>query len=437
MKKRLLCFALLTILLLSKKTYGQQDIIFPSVDWEYESENSKCNPYSGLKPFIIDSLNTTGLLIIKGGKISFQYGDIEEISYVASVRKSILSMMYGKYVADGTIDLNSTLEVLQIDDINPLTSEEKQATVNQIINARSGIYLPASNAGSAPNMPKRGQYKPGSHFYYNNWDFNVAGTIFEQQTGKGIYDAFQEDIAIPLNFQDFELSNHRRSGNKKMSSHLAYHFHLSTRDMARLGYLMLRKGKWNDKQIIPKEWIERTTTNVSDTDDYGIFKGYSYMWWRYENPEYKLLEDAYSASGAYGQFITVIPKLDMVIAHKTKRIYERGTSQNEYDKFILKLLEGISSYNQSKSNISYDNYLGNYTDNSREGRPMPIEIYSDDGKIILKAPMFPKPMQLNFCNENLAYMSDPRMGQFDLQFERDDNGVILGFRVRNVFIKKN
>lgn len=436
MKYKILFFVLLAFFAGSLVSNGQENFVYPGDAWDYE-EKTACNPYGELNSFIIERLNTTGLLIIKGGKISFEYGDTEEISYLASARKSILSMMYGKYVANGTINLDSSLEDLNIDDVNSLTAEEKKATVDQIINARSGIYLPAANAGSAPNMPKRGQYQPGTHFYYNNWDFNVAGTIFEQTTGKGIYEAFQEDIATPLNFQDFVLADHRRTGNEKMSSHLAYHFLLSTRDMARLGYLMLRKGKWNDTQIIPEQWIEKTTTNVSDTDEYGMFKGYSYMWWRYENPEYELLEGAYSAAGAFGQFITVIPKLDMVIAHKTKSAYERVTSVDDYDQFVLKLLEGIARLETAKGNINTDDYLGGYTDNSRQGQPMPIEIYSEDDAIMLKAPMFPKPMKVTFCNEDYAFMSDLRMRQLDLHFEKNDDGSVKGFRVRNVFIEKN
>lgn len=437
MNKSLYFLFLLTLLLCTKNAYSQDKKVYPGEEWEYNIDNSKCNPYGELETFIINDLNTTGLLIIVDGKISFEYGDTAEVSYIASVRKSVLSMMYGKYVMDGTINLNSTLEDLQIDDINPLNSEEKQATVDQIINARSGIYLPASNAGSAPNMPNRGQYKPGTHFYYNNWDFNVAGTIFEQETGKDIYKAFQEDIAAPLGFQDFDLSMHRRTGNERMSEHLAYHFHFSTRDMARLGYLMLCEGRWKDDQIIPKEWVQKITTNVSDVDDYGMFKGYSYMWWRYENPEYELLEDAYSAAGAFGQYITVLPRLNMVIAHKTKSIYQRETYIQDYDRLVLRLLQGLERQKQSRDNIDYEAYLGGYTDNSNEAQPLPIEIVMDKGEIILKAPMFPRPMTLNFCGEDYAYMSVPGRGQLDLQFKRGNDGNITGFSVRNVFIEKN
>ena len=71
-----------------------------------------------LRQYVIDSLNTTGLLIIKGGKIALEYGETDDTSYLASARKSVLSMMYGKYVNNGEIDLNATLKELGIDDVN-------------------------------------------------------------------------------------------------------------------------------------------------------------------------------------------------------------------------------------------------------------------------------------------------------------------------------
>jgi CubicO group peptidase (beta-lactamase class C family) len=439
MRQTFLIFTLLVLVsfLFSEKIIAQDNFIYPSNNWEYTTENSPCNPMNLLKRYVIDSLNTTGLLIIKSGKIAFEYGDTEEISYLASARKSVLSMMYGKYVSNGKIDLNATLAELGIDDVNSLTESEKQATIDQIINARSGVYLPAANAGSGANMPKRGKFKPGEHFYYNNWDFNVAGTIFEQKTGKNIYKAFQDELAIPLGFQDFKLTNQKKYGNDKLSIHPAYHFYFSTRDMARLGYLMLRKGKWNDEQIIPENWIDKTTTMVSKTGDYGLFKGYSYMWWLYIDSDYKLLEGAYTAAGAWGQYITIIPKLDMVIAHKTKSVYERRTPIPAYDQFLLKLIQGEEQVLNSTKNIDYKLFTGNYTDNSIEGHPMNLEIVLDGENLKIKGPIFPQPVNIILCNETTGVLDAAQMGYPSLSFKKDENGKILGFNVMNIFIKKN
>jgi len=69
-------------------------------------------------------------------KIVLEYGDIEENSYIASCRKSVLAMLYGKHVDDGTINLNKTLGELDINDVSPLLPIEKKATIKDLISAR-------------------------------------------------------------------------------------------------------------------------------------------------------------------------------------------------------------------------------------------------------------------------------------------------------------
>lgn len=300
-----------------------------------------------LRRYIIDSMATTGMMIIVGGESIFQYGNIERLSYIASCRKSVLSMLYGKYVKNGTIKLNATLEEVGITDHGGLLPIEKRAKVLHLIQARSGIYHQASNPGSAldnpARVPERGSKKPGSYFLYNNWDFNAAGTVFEKMTGKSIFVALEEDLALPLGFQDWDISKQRYGGNKSKSIHPAYHMHLSTRDMARIGYLMLRKGKWEDKQIISKDWHKKmisVSTPAEEVNPNGRRKskfGYGYMWWLYQTDE-PALKGAYAAHGAMGQYITVIPELDMVIAHKTDAIYGRKTKSSRYQRLVRKII---------------------------------------------------------------------------------------------------
>lgn len=55
-------------------------------------------------------------MIVVGGKVLYEYGDIEELSYIASCRKSVLAMLYGKYVDNKKINLDLTLSELNIDD---------------------------------------------------------------------------------------------------------------------------------------------------------------------------------------------------------------------------------------------------------------------------------------------------------------------------------
>jgi len=283
-----------------------------------------------LTKYIQKKSNTTGLVVLHQGKIAYQYGDLQKISYIASCRKSVLSMLYGKFVDNGEMDLNTTIGELGIDEADGLLPIEKTATIDHLITSRSGVHHVASNAGyDKKNFLKRGSVEPGTYYVYNNWDFNVAGHVLELYAKKSIYEEFESQLAIPLGFEDWNIENQKKSGNTSKSQYKAYHLYLSTRDMAKLGQLMLNEGQWNGKQLISKEWLTKTITTVTPketleerygpADPNGIQMSYGYMWWlidQYQDKE--AYQGAYSAIGYGGQYITVFPKLELVIAHKTK-----------------------------------------------------------------------------------------------------------------------
>jgi CubicO group peptidase (beta-lactamase class C family) len=271
-----------------------------------------------------EGLNTAAVVIAVDGYILDEWGEITTKYIVHSIRKSFLSALYGNYVKDGTIALDATLKDLGIDDLEPsLTEVEKTATVKDLLKARSGIYHDA--ASESPGMkalkPKRHSHRPGTYWYYNNWDFNALGTIFEQLTKKDIYEAFKEDIADPIAMEDYTPEDGTKSGTPE-SLHQAYHFRMTARDMARFGLLMLRKGKWNGKQVIPKDWVEESTLAHSDAGLYGS-DAYGYMWWVAEDghkykhmPGVNLKQGTYSARGYGGHYIFVIPDRNMVVVHR-------------------------------------------------------------------------------------------------------------------------
>ena len=288
------------------------------------------NKLDELSTYIDKHSATTGLVVLHKGKILYTYGNVERVSYIASCRKSVLSMLYGKYVDNGTIDLSTSIEELGINEKDGLLPIEKRATIEDIITSRSGVHHEASNGGyDKDNFLERGSVEPGEYFVYNNWDFNVAGHMLEVYAQKSIYEELENQFARPLGFQDWNLKNQRKSGNKSKSQYKAYHMYLSTRDMAKLGQLMLDKGAWKGKQLISKSWIEQTTSTVTPfetlverygpADPKAIHMSYGYMWWLIDNYQGKAeYKGAYSAIGYGGQYISIFPNLDLVIAHKTK-----------------------------------------------------------------------------------------------------------------------
>ena len=305
----------------------------------------------------LSAMPSTAFMAVVGGRSVFEYGDLARVSYLASVRKSILSMLYGNYVKSGRINLDKTLAQLGMDDIGGLTDTEKQATIRDLISARSGVYHPASNAGDdLASAPPRGSQPHGTYYLYSNWDFNAAGAAFELETGRDIYDALHTDLALPLGMQDFDRARHRKSGNLNASRYLAYHMNLSTRDMARIGHLMLREGNWDGRQLIPRDWVKESTSAITPVTEMNPVRrregpwGYGYLWWVWDGPHSSgAYEGAYTGLGAVGQHITVLPKLDLVVVHKTDPASGGSVSHPQYLE-VLDLL--LRSYCNRGSTIA-------------------------------------------------------------------------------------
>jgi CubicO group peptidase (beta-lactamase class C family) len=277
-----------------------------------------------------DSVQSSALMAVYRGHVVLACGDVDRKLEAHSVRKSMLSALYGTAVAPGEIDLDATLDQLGIDDDAGLTELEKSAAVRDIISARGGVYLPAAYASSDQdeNRPERGSHPPGSHWFYNNWDFNVAGVIYEQATGEDLYEAFDRRIAEPLGMEDYEPEDGFRVYEPTASRHPAHTFRVSARDLARVGQLYLQEGRWGDRQILSPEWIRESTSPVSD---FGSGRGYGYMWWTYAagsvSPEtYPALadHDSYMARGTGGQAVWVIPDADLVIVHRADTDHGRS-----------------------------------------------------------------------------------------------------------------
>jgi CubicO group peptidase (beta-lactamase class C family) len=309
-----------------------QNPVFPGKDWA-RIERPEAAGYSSARLEALRSwlasIDTTAMLVSVGGRSLFEYGELSRLSYLASVRKSVLAILYGKYVENGTIPLRRTLKEMEMTDVGGLMPQELEAAVEDVITARSGVYHPASNAGDdTASAPPRGSQRPGTYQLYNNWDFNMAGAIFEKLTGRDIYDALETDLARPIGMQDFDRKSQRKSGDTTRSQYLAYHMWLSTRDMARVGLLMLRHGDWAGTHVASREWTARIISLVTPLNEMnpprhralgtGLRWAYGYMWWVWDAPHSPgPYSGAYTGMGAGGQYITVLPELDMVVAHKT------------------------------------------------------------------------------------------------------------------------
>jgi len=132
--------------------------------------------------------------------------------------------------------------------------------------------------------------------------FGVEG--LQEVTGETALDYANERLFGPIGVRDAAWS--RYQGINNGGSELF----LQPRDMARLGYLVLRGGRWDGKQVVPEEWIDRMTEPMLATDFEQMEEKYGYGWYT------KRLggQTVWSAEGLGGNGIYVVPELDLVVA---------------------------------------------------------------------------------------------------------------------------
>jgi CubicO group peptidase (beta-lactamase class C family) len=161
------------------------NFVFPGIQWEAASPAELGWSIQGLAAAYqaFAALTPASMVVIDRGRIVVAWGDTARRVKLSSIRKSLLSALFGAPVHDGRVNLDDTLEKLEIDDDPPLTHGERQATLRMLLQARSGVYH--SYVGGTPHMrelmPERGAHPPGAFWSYNNWDFNVLGGVYESK----------------------------------------------------------------------------------------------------------------------------------------------------------------------------------------------------------------------------------------------------------------
>ncbi len=237
-----------------------------------------------------------------------------------SASKSVLSTLVGIALDDGLID-----DVQQpISDFFPEYfeahpgSEKAFMTVQDLLTMRSGIEwleeAPITLIDPRKSLTHQildlpSSYPPGETFNYSSADSHLLSAILTKATGESALEFADERLFGPLGIRNRNWRQDRQGVNYGGTG-----LYLKSRDLAAIGLLYLNQGYWEGEQILSQDWIAEATYPHVTLRDTGETAGlpaveYGYQWWVRKQGTY----ESYMALGYAGQYIIVIPELDLVV----------------------------------------------------------------------------------------------------------------------------
>jgi CubicO group peptidase (beta-lactamase class C family) len=271
-------------------------------------------------PFIIENLpEIQSLLVVRGGYIVFEnyygLGMPDRQKTVHSVTKSVTATLFGIAKDRGLIeDLNLTLPEF-FPEYFDVTTDPRKKTISlkhlltmtaglQPVNAKDrNLFLAwtfsADRVKFTLDLPV--VHTPGEIFAYSNPVSHLLAVILEEKSGQRLASFAARYLFQPLGI-DPRLWKEDAQGHNTGHGGL----YLSTRHMAKIGFLYLNRGLWDGKRIVSADWIDESTRiQVSAGREYA----YGYQWW------IRPVTGCHSfrAWGRNGQFIVIVPDLDLVV----------------------------------------------------------------------------------------------------------------------------
>ena len=295
---------------------------WPTLDWQTSTPEEQgfdsAKLAEGLQTMRDKGINIHSLTIIRNGAVildayfyPYDGGTVHEL---ASVTKSVITTLIGIAADQGKLSLDDRMvSFFPERTIVNRGIFKNFITVRQLASMTSGLDCKSANdeqtlteMGMAPNwvqftLDLKVNYLPGTHFEYCSPGMHVLSAILQEATGMKASEFARINLLEPLGIKDVIWEQDPQGYTDGWAG-----LYLYPRDLAKIGYLMLNQGQWERKQIVSAKWVEEATQLQKKT---GQGDNYGYGWW-IPNPA-QFVE--FAAEGRGGQYIRVIPQLNMVI----------------------------------------------------------------------------------------------------------------------------
>jgi len=277
--------------------------------------------------------NIHSVLVVRHGKLVFEeyYGTyhVNQRHALASVTKSVVSILIGIAVDQGYIkSIDDPVEDYfpEYEEIFTEDTLKKAITIRHLLSMSSGLewdewsYSYNDYRNSHFQMQRSSDWlkfvlelplirEPGTVFTYNSGGSMLLGGII-----KNACEIYADTWANNVLFEPLGIETYQWDKNFDGLPNTGGGLNLRPRDLAKIGYVVLNKGKWGDEQLVSESWI-----NISTGKSINVWPGvnYGFQWWLRELPE----SEGFTSSdneiihglGYAGQFLFIIPRMDMVV----------------------------------------------------------------------------------------------------------------------------
>jgi CubicO group peptidase (beta-lactamase class C family) len=202
---------------------------------------------------------------------------------------------------------------------------------------------------------------PGQTHNYNSGSSYLLAAIIQKVTGKSALDYAREKLFKPIGIKESSWGLFQKGINNGASE-----LFLKPRDMARLGFLVLNKGYWEGKQILPAQWIEDSSKAYVKMDF--IEYQYGYMWYIDRSLRFFNI----SAQGLGGQNIYIMPDQDMVVVFTGGLVVNRDEEEIHYRYLRDFIFPAVKSSKALPANPGVNNRLQRLLETCRNPRPKPV-----------------------------------------------------------------
>lgn len=283
-----------------------------------------------------------GIMILRHGHVVAEGWwapySADETHTLFSLSKSFTSTAIGLLQAEGKLNIHDklvsffpedvpanasdNLKNMRLRDLLMMSTGQEKADVDAI-NMNAPDKTGTKNFLAAPV-----KQKPGTLFYYNSPATNMLSATVQKVTGQTLRDYLVPRLFEPLGIPAPEWRVLPQGFNDGAGG-LA----LRTEDVAKFGQLLLQRGEWNGRRLVPADWIDLATSRQASNGsapDGDWDQGYGFQFWR-------CVPGFYRADGAFGQFCIVMPQYDVVVAINSGTSDMGGVMKTVWSKLLPEL----------------------------------------------------------------------------------------------------